>query len=156
MSWDELKRTKEGGKDYLRLKDGQVVFGVFRGDPLTFFSAFKDAKKYDKWAEGRSFRFHINFVQIEEGDKLSIKVFQGGSRIAAQLSDVREEYGLDCLYKIKRTGSGKDDTQYSILFQSKLTPEQLAKIKKLTLIELGGVDEPLKRQGTEDSNDLPF
>ena len=163
MSWDKMKQEREkgGGSLYIKLKDGGFVEGLFRGEPHFFYQVFKDKVEYENWAEGRSFKFKINFITKNEEGKLVAKVFQGGSTLRDMLLDAREEYGLDCVFKIKRTGSTKDDTRYSILFKKVLTPEEMEGIKGVKLISLEKKDgdqnfaaeEP---PPPETESDLPF
>lgn len=139
MSWETMKKAKEegGSSMFVKLADGQSIEGVFRGDPYCYYAKFKDPKEFTHWEEGLSFKFKINFVAIENG-KLVPKIFQGGAKVRDALLDAKEEYGIDTIFKIKRTGSGKDDTRYAVLFKAKLTPEQTEKIKALPLKELVG------------------
>ena len=156
--WDQMEMTKseQGSSIFIKLKDGDEIEGVFRGNPYTFYQAFKERVEYDKWAEGRSFRFRIPLV-VQVNGMYSAKIFQGGAMLRDALIDVRNEYGLDCLFKIKRTGSGKDDTRYSILFKGKLTDEQLEKINAIKLPILMSSIKGVDAVGeTKYSDNVPF
>lgn len=161
MSWDSMKKAKEegGGGKYLKLKDGESIEGTFMGEPYCFYQKFKDPIEYSSWQEGLSFRFRINFVTRDEHGQLVAKVFQGGAKVRDAVLDVKEEYGLDAVYKIKRTGSGKDDTRYTVLFKQILKEEQLKTIKTVKLNELQGKQKGAGEIGKEvfgtDSDD-PF
>jgi hypothetical protein len=149
MSWDRMKTKGEGGM-FVKIKDGESIEGVFRGEPYTYYSAFKDPNEYQHWSEGKSFRFKISFL-VKEGEEWKAKIFQQGSRVAKDLLAVKEEYGLDNVFKIKRTGSDKDDTKYSILFKRALTPfekDAIAKVKDQNLV--GNVATT-----TQDYDDTP-
>lgn len=137
-SWNDFdKKAKEAssGGSFIKLKDGDEVIGVFRGEPYTFYQAFKDKIEYPYKVAGASFKFRVNFV-IKEKDGFVSKILQGGATMADQISSCREEYGLDCTYKIKRKGSGKDDTTYSVLFKANLSKEQLKEINAVELLKL--------------------
>lgn len=136
MSWERMKKAREeSGGLFIRLKDGDAIEGVFRGEPYCFYQKFKDPNEYTEWAEGRAFKFKINFITRENGAPVA-KIFQGGARVRDILLDAIDEYGIDTVFKIKRTGSEKETTRYSILFKTALTPEQLDLINKVELHSL--------------------
>lgn len=147
MGWDEIKKAKErsSGGSFISLKDGDEVVGVFRGEPYAFYQIYGDKREMKSWVQGASLRFKIAFVTKENGAYVG-KIFSGSKTVAEQLLDAKEEYGIDCVFKVKRKGSGKDDTRYSILFQKELNQteiEQLNKIKlpSLTPVQSGGFDD---------------
>jgi hypothetical protein len=142
--WDRMEESRGLGDKFIKLKDGGSVEGVFVGQPYTFYQTFKDKNEYQSWSEGRSFKFRLNFAL--KGDAgWEIKIFQGGSTIRDQIIDAKAEYGLRCVYKIKRTGSGKDDTRYSVLFKRQLSEEESKEIVGL---------EPLKLTMGRSRNDV--
>lgn len=157
MSWEEMQKTREEtGSKFIKLKDGGVVEGVFRGDPHFFFKKYQDSNEYDKWADGRSFRFRINFVTKNENNEIVSKIFEQGATVRDLLLDVKEEYGLDCAFKIKRVGSGKDDTRYSILFKEKLNPQLLAVVNAVPLNPLKAKLLNGESAPTHGDDDIPF
>lgn len=155
MSWEKAKAmSQEGGsKDYIKLKDGQFVEGVFVGEPYPFYQKYQDKLEYTEWAEGRSFRFKMNFVTKENGQYVC-KIFQNNKTTFKALEEAIAEYGQDCLYKVKRTGSTKEDTTYSVLFKAKLNEEQVAKVKAVDMHPLHGKTGNGKVPGAEPS--VPF
>jgi hypothetical protein len=138
MSWDELKKVKEqsAGSIFVKLKDGDSIEGIFRGEPRFFYQTFGERTEHNTWAEGRNFRFRVNMFTKDDEGIYAAKIFQGGAKVRDAILDARDEYGLDCMFKIKRTGSTKEDTRYAILFKSQLTPEELTKIKSTQLRSL--------------------
>ena len=136
MSWNNMRKTKEGSSLFIRLKDGDSIEGMFAGEPHTYYSKFKDKPEYTAWADGRSFKFRLNFITKNDDNELEAKILTGGSTISNAILDMKEEYGLDCIFKIKRTGSGKDDTRYTILFKDKLKDGELAVYKSVKLNQL--------------------
>lgn len=148
MSWDQMEKAVEesGSELFVKLKDGEEIIGVFRGEPYCFRQIFKDQTEYpvDAFLKGASFKFKIAFITKDEG-KYVAKIFQGSKRVSETLLDAKNEYGLDCTFKVKRTGSGKDDTRYSILFKAKLSP---AELKEINSIELPSLQRP--EEGTEE------
>ncbi len=120
------KERTEGGKNFLKLKSGESVRGVFRGDIYEFRQHFEKAenKGYlcteDKSCqfcnEGKksSFRFRLNIVITENG-AYSAKIYENGWGVYEMLKTLHEDYNLEThLMKITRNGSGTDTT-YSIL-----------------------------------------
>ena len=152
MSWDKMEKTREETGLFIRLKDGDEVTGVFKGTPKTFYSVFKDPMEYEEWKEGRSFKFKINFLVATEDGNFIPKIFQGGAVVRNALLDVKDEYGLDCVFKVKRTGAGKDDTRYAILFKKELNAADKAAIDALELLPLEKqIDDPRDKK-----EDIPF
>lgn len=149
MSWDKMKETRQEGGKYIRLKDGESIQGVFAGAPRVFYKNFSSKEERDTPATGFSFRFQINFL-VKEGEIYVAKIFEQGYTVRSTLLTVRDEYGMDCVYKISRKGSGMEDTEYSILFKQNLTPELIAKLGKVELIPLG--DTP--PQGYDDERNF--
>ena len=138
MSWDAFEKAPENGGKYLRLKGGESAIGIFVGQPRVFYKSFKTKEERDTPGPAGSdfkWRFQINFLTKEDGKEV-MKIFEQGMAVRSTLKAVKEEYGLDCVYKIVRKGSGIDDTEYSILFKEALTPERLTQIKSIPLNEL--------------------
>lgn len=134
MGWESFSKVKTGSSNFVKLKAGESIEGVFAGEPHFFYQKFGDKAEYSDWLEGRSFKFKINFItKNKETNVLEVKIFQGGNTLRKSLLSVKEEYGLDCVYKIKREGSTKDDTTYSILFKSNLDDAQKILIKNVKL-----------------------
>lgn len=163
MSWEKMKESKSSGL-FVSLKDGESIEGVFVGNPVCFYQTFKDPAEYNEWKEGRSFKFKINFVAVKDGE-LTGRIFKGGKTVSDMLLDVKEEYGLDCIFKVKRSGSTKDDTRYSILFKSKLTDKQKDAINAVPTIKFKAIEAteeappPADEDAPppdEDDNECPF
>ena len=142
MSWNDMKKAKEESSMFVKLKDGQSIIGTFVGEPYCFYQIFGEKEEHEKYIEGSSFRFKIGFIvkNAETGD-LHGKILQAGSLVRNAILDVKEEYGLDSWFKFKRTGSGKSDTTYSVLYQEKLTAEDKEKIKTIKIPSLKKKDE---------------
>lgn len=115
-----------GGKDFIKLKDGDMIEGCFIGDPIDYRDHFKEGVCEGEMCplcqQGKksSFKFRINFV-TKENDMLVAKIWQQGwtaYSTLAGLSDVYEKDGIDISkqkFRITRKGSGKEDTEYQII-----------------------------------------
>jgi hypothetical protein len=144
MTWDEMENAKKGNL-FIKLEDGGEITGVFRGEPYCFYQKFGDPTELPDYRPGYNFKFRIAMV-VKDGDEYVAKIFQGGSRVRDMLLDNKEENGLDCAYKIKRTGSGKDNTRYTFFAKSQLLD---ADIEAINLVELPA----LRRDVAEDEDD---
>ena len=158
MSWDDFdKKAKEAGNgSFIKLKDGDEVIGVFRGEPYLFYQEFKSKIEYPYKVDGASFKFRVNFV-VKEKEGYVAKILQGGATLAQQISACREEYGLDCAYKIKRKGSGKEDTVYSVLFKSELAPnakKEIDAVKLLNIAPKSSSDDPRDEDMPHDQDEI--
>lgn len=151
---------------FLKIKDGEEVTGVFKGLLYEFYQvwATKEAYPWDTPRAERpqeaSFRFRINFI-TKEGASYVAKVMEQGSVIYNALRDLNEEYPLDTtVVKIKRTGSTKDDTRYSILPVSpknQPTEKGWAVINQAPLIKLehGDVKAKASQEPAFDKEEWP-
>lgn len=128
------------GGTFLKLKDGEAVTGVFRGEMYEFCEKWEDKKRTIVSADehGAKFRFRVNFV-VWEGGKFVSKIFEQGKTVYLNLSDLNETCDLETTkVRISRRGSGPMDTEYSILpdMKSPLTASQLNQIENTELQEL--------------------
>lgn len=103
--------------DFLKLKDGESVVGVFRGDILEYHCKWNGSKsvKCDAEEKGAKFRFRINFV-TKQGDALKSVLWEQGAQVYNDLKALNGDYPLEQFFmKITRKGAGMNDTEYHIL-----------------------------------------
>lgn len=115
----------------IRLKSGESVTGVLRGDPYTFEHAFKPGDK-------PKFRFKLNIIVPDQGN-LTAKVIEGGWKLYNQLADAHKAgWDLEKSYtKISRQGSTVNDTVYSAtVMPTPVSAETLAKVANVRLHKL--------------------
>lgn len=173
----KFKTKIEDSRNYLRLKDGESVFGVFRGDLFEY-------KLH--WAENRSvvcsessqcelcqtgnkakFRFRVNFLE-KEGNTFIAKIFEQGWAVYDALRTMNEtDYDLEkYAMKISRKGFGLN-TAYSILPvpNGMVREETEKKLMAIQLNDLGHIGEtekeapkikPLEPMVTDTYEDIPF
>lgn len=154
MGWNDLKGDPFS-QNRIKLSAGDSIEGVFRGEPYVYYDLFGSKTEFKSWAEGRRKRFRINFVVYDpETEAYAAKILQGGSRLALQIWDQKEEQGLDAVYKVKRVGSGRDDTRYTVVFKRKLTKEEIKKIEAVKSLELG--TGRMTKESPTDENEPPF
>lgn len=124
MKFRAKKPEGEGGATFLKLKDGESVKGVFRGDPFDFESHWKNGSvpcpgagcEFCAQGEAPAFRFRINLV-VKENGAYTAKLWEQGWRVyeALQGLDV-SGYDLEkTAVQVTRRGSDKNNTTYSIL-----------------------------------------
>lgn len=169
----QFKKLSDGGsKNYLKLKDGESVTGIFRGEPYDFRTHWGNGRSTvctgaacpECKAGGKSsFRFRINFITSENG-ALVAKVFEQGKSVYSALGSLHST-GYDLTktkVSITRHGSGKNDTQYNVLplpppkgVVDKTLEAQLEKIKLNDLSDTqeddGGFSE-----ATSGPDEVPF
>ncbi len=161
----ESKPKGEGSSGaYLRLKDGESVNGVFKGDILKFWQVWPkggDKQIFVEPAPGASPRFKVNIVVHENGEFVA-KVFEFTKSISSQLADLQEDYDLsNTKVKITRRGEGTA-TVYSIIpSKDQPTPSQLKIINSVQLNALSvSTKEPPKElknyAPSDDSDEVPF
>lgn len=116
---------KPGGTDdlYLKLKDSDKVKMRIASEPA--ISTYDGVKLRYAWI-------------VWNRDKDKPQIFSFGISIYSQVADLVEEWGepTDFDITIKRTGSGMNDTEYSVVpvkTSTALTKEQLAEVEKIDL-----------------------
>lgn len=153
MTWDKMKDSKKNdGGIFIKLQDGDAIEGAFVGEPYCFYAIFKDNTEYTERVEGSSFKFRVNFAQKNDDGSFTMKVYSGGATVRDSLVDLMDDFPLnDTLFKIKRTGSGKDDTRYAVLPKGALTEDDKATIENLDTLPLS-----YDKTDKEKQEDVPF
>ena len=159
--------TSSGGKNFLRMKPGDEIRGVFRGDPVDFRQHWKQGESRGYVCPGRetcdrckageksAFRFRINFV-VKENAVYVAKVFEQGKASYEALKALHQDYNLEAnTMKIRRVGSGTDTT-YSILPVPKgeVSEEFLKAMETLKLNALSPFDQDATPQAEEPEEEF--
>jgi hypothetical protein len=144
------KRENGGGggsgpTNFLRLKDGETVTGILRGDLYSFFSVgFGANTKVVGPGEGGKERYRHNIV-VKEGDGYVAKIWEFGSKIYDDLSAL-EASGWDLqntLITIARKGSTKENTKYTVTpVKKEPAPATMKIIESLELNTLEHTSRP--------------
>lgn len=155
--WDDLANAKTGGGVFLNFDDGKTHEVVFRGEPRVYYTKYQDPNKveYDSPGDGLSLKFRINAITLDENKQFAAKIIQSGSNSRDELIKVRNEYGLDCVYKVRSEGTGTKK-KLAILFKEKLNEDTLAKINAIPLKSLKRQPRANNGSGTPGSSDCPF
>jgi len=108
--FDKKMETGSGGGMFVKLKDGQFITGVLAGEVKFYEKIWKD--RPDQPTQ----RFKMNLL-VKENGAISAKILDQGPSVWNQLVDMKEA-GYNLLrttIKISRKGSGKFDTEYTIM-----------------------------------------
>lgn len=167
----KFREKSTGGKNFLKLKSGESIRGVFRGDIYEFRQHWDIQTKRSilclapdicpkcQAGEKSTFRFRLNFV-TKENETFVAKVFEQGWGTYECLKSLHEgDYNLETyLMKITRHGE-LTQTTYSIIpvANGALTKEQEEKISQVKLNDLSheiskSSDEP----ELTDADEIPF
>lgn len=136
---DIPKSDGSGGNMFMRLKDGESVTGVCRGEVYEFFIIWENNRSriVKQSEDGAKSRFRLNLVVHEDG-KFIAKIWEFGLTIYNQLSDISDEYNLEeTKLKISRRGVGTD-TVYMILplLKEPISPKTLKEISAVHMLIL--------------------
>jgi hypothetical protein len=171
---DRSNSDTGSSKDFLSLKGGQSVQGVFRGDPHVFrihwpkggvktLCPGRDVCEKCKSGEKNSFKFAINFV-VRENGAMTAKVFEGGWKIYCALADLQKSgWNLEMTtVQLSRTGSTQSDTVYSVtpIPNGELKNGALKTVAAVKLHDLAAPAAPAASEQQPESDgkedDLPF
>lgn len=134
---------------FVRLKSGEKVLGVFRGEPKIFRQHWvggrssvcvgKDTCELCQAADKPAFRFRLNFLTRTDGIWMA-KIFEQGYGVYQDLKALHEaDYNLEeTMVSITRVGEGKD-TRYGIIpmrGNASMTPEHFQALAKIPLNDL--------------------
>lgn len=160
MSWEAMETSvKESGTsgDFIKLKAGESIRLVLRGEPYLFFQKFKDRVEYTEYVEGSSRKFHINAI-VKDGDNYKAKILQGGVKLMSAILACKSKYGLDCIYELQRQGATQQDTRYNLLYDSKLEGEALSQVNAVPLLSLskGRSQQPDAHNEDRGEPRIPF
>jgi hypothetical protein len=162
MKLPDVQAPETGSKNFLKIKDGESVRGVFIGEMHVFHTKWIGGKSVpcdNKDPDGKV-RFRNNFVYHDAAqDQLVVKIWDFPWSVFEQLKDINSEYPLEeTKVKITRSGTMKETT-YSILPlvgpKDLLTKDQIAAINGMPLLPLEKKSDAVKEFDT-DADTIPF
>lgn len=151
------KDPQTNGGNFLKLKDGESVTGILRGEVKVFYITWEGGKSSEvpEGTPGAKFRFRVNLVVAEKDGVFVPKILEQGAMVYKAFKDLSEDYSLDeTIIKIKRTGSGQNNTEYSVMPLPK-KPEA-ATLKKLEALELLPLESEQKEEAPAVEPETPF
>ena len=115
-----------GGGEYLKLKDGDKVKLRVASNPAISVYKEGDKPRYS-WV-------------VFNRDESKPQVYTAGISVYRQIADLTDEWGEPTEFDvtIKRTGSGMNDTEYSVVpvkTSVDLTKDELDEVKKVDLLQ---------------------
>lgn len=162
------------GLPYLKIKDGETIHAVFKGDPSEGYSNFNTKEWFPLDAgkqPGTTYRFRVNVI-VKEGASYVAKVWEQGWERTQDILKLSEDADQflnkkleDVVVSITRSGTTKDDTAYTLRI-AKQQPEA-ATWKVINSVKLNdlsgtpttkGISEPpfdASPMPTEDE-EIPF
>lgn len=160
---------------FLKIKNGESVRGIFRGESFDFFQHFDDgapkticpgSSSCDLCKSGKrpGWRFRLNFL-VRTNGAWTAYIFEQGTRVYNQLVTLNKTFPLETTpVVISRTGSDKATTTYSVLpaQQAPISPETLQSIEHIPLRNLDPLyrekEEEMGEQGDYNDriDDIPF
>lgn len=165
---EALKKSKQRqrmGGHFLQLKDGDYVIVAFLGEPMVREVIWENGKTRTLTEQDRkedkkgSVRFALNIWvrefcpnggEPQTVNKLQI-IEQGTTWYEKIVEHEEEEHGIyNNWFKIKRKGSGRDDTKYSVHLKAELTSEEKEDLKNIELFDL---EKKLSRSGDDNEED---
>ncbi len=133
-----------GPSNFIKLKDGETVAGVLRGEPHECYVLWENKVKTEVPINtpGAKFNFKINLI-VKEGSSYVAKVLEGGAQIYKQLASLSKEWELDeTVVIIGRDGTGLD-TEYTVMPappKQQVSKESMGFIKTIELNAFEAVD----------------
>jgi hypothetical protein len=105
-----------GPSNFIKLKDGESISGICRGEPFEQFVIWENKVKtvVPEGTPGSKLNFKINFV-VKEGTSYVAKVLEGGAQIYKQLAALSKEWDLDQTVIIIRRDGIELNTEYTVM-----------------------------------------
>ena len=141
MKFRKDLQESNGPSHFIKLKDGESVSGILRGELNETFVLWEAGKSREvpEGTPGAKLRFKVNMV-IKEGSSYVARILEGGQLMYKQLAQLAEDYELDAtVIKVSRSGTGLD-TEYAVIPappKAQVAKEAMAFIETLELHELG-------------------
>ena len=153
------KDPKTSGGKFLKIGDGETVTGILRGSVRDFYVLWNPDKTSTIVPEGTpkaKFRFRVNLVTWDQAGNLEAKILEQGPTMYKMLKELSQDYELDkTAIKIKRTGSGQNNTEYSIVPMPKPPSDKMLEaLRHIELLSLEDEQDTATQKPIED--DLPF
>lgn len=156
-SWDDADdvRNETKGGQFIRLKAGDKVQVVFPVAPFAYRSVWVgdhseiyDPDKHDGKRPSGRFAFPV-FEPVPGKQEYTPKIFDASGETYDAIKKCRGKYGPKHLYEIERTGSGLNDTKYTVLPERELKEEEIEYLRTLTPLDA----EEITLHGGGDSDD---
>lgn len=130
-----------GPSNFIKLKDGEDVRGICRGDIFEQWVIWENRVKtvVEEGTPGAKFNFKVNFI-VKEGTSYVAKILEGGAQIYKQLAALSKEWELEETVIVIRRDGVELNTEYTVMPappKQQVTKEALEFIKEIDLNDLG-------------------
>ena len=153
---DEMSKAKGGGGTMVKLGNNEKVVGCFVGEACIYYNVYDQEKnsgaQYLSPVAGAKTRFKWNFA-VRSGADLDMQIWDGSPTVGSELAEYIEKYGQNTWFEITRKGL-KLDTRYLIMFEGKLTEDEVKQVADLDEFDLTKyLEDPTD---LSDSNEVPL
>jgi len=138
MKFKPRDKSFDGPSKYVRLKDGESIIGVLRGDIDEHYVKWVNGKTHDTTADDKDakIRYRVNIVVYEDG-KFVAKVFGFGPMLYDHFFELQKEMDLEKT-KLKISRKGVDtNTSYLPVPLGLVDEKNLKAIAEVELNALG-------------------
>jgi len=144
-----------GPNHFIRLKDGEDVRGILRGEIREAWVIWENKKKIEvnEGDPGARFNFQVNMV-VKEGTSYVAKILEGGPQIYKQLANLSKDWELENTVIIIRRDGIELNTEYTV---NPAPPKQQAPKEALEFIQTIELHDlaPQTEQKREVKNHAP-
>lgn len=154
--------------EFVSLKDGQSVVGIFAGDPIFFRQVWKQGEEkriLPMTASEGARRFRMNFL-VKKNGEWSPMILENGPMLYSQIEEENSMRPLEhSVVKLSRKGSGLD-TRWDLRFVQEVPEDARGDLAKIKLLDLdphaGRKEENPPAHGDNDAqsvmteDDIPF
>lgn len=166
MKFQERPKSEQkhdGPTLYLRLKDGESVNIIPRGEIHEFYSVFGTRGEVTSSTPNAKLRFKVNVI-VNEGGTLKAKILEFGPTVYEQLAEINRVCDVTrTKIRFSRKGSGKSDTMYILMpvVNEPISPKVQATIDAIALNVLDGKKPQVEngsqlRSGSDTFDREPF
>lgn len=148
-------------ENFIKLKDGESVTGVLRGEEIQKWQKFNNrTKRYEESShdDGGQFKFLINFI-VKDNEEYKAKWLQGTWKTRKKIKALAQTKDLSLHpITVSRKGSTMSDTEYTVTVGSPLSEKTLQIVNSVDLLTLEiGSDKMSFGQRQRDTEEaVPF
>lgn len=171
MKFTERAKVQGGGDGsmlYVRLKDGESINIIPRGEIHEFYSVFGTRGEVTSQTPGAKLRYKVNVI-VNDAGTMKSKVLEFGQTVYDQLAEMNKVCDVTkTKLRFSRKGSTKSDTVYMLLpvINEPLGPKTVEALDKIQLNILDGKANenqsqvehkfPPESGSSEDHPEIPF
>lgn len=132
-NFEKAAKENSGGNVFLKISETPTPF-VVKGNAYAYYQNFNTKEISENPITGFSWKFKLNVAIIENGKWVG-KILNGGSTLAGQIAAHMKKFGKGHAFAVHKKGKLKD-TEYFVMYERKLEPEEIQIITDLKLYNL--------------------